>query len=145
MRIRVLGKSWDFSFKTLPFMGKDWGLCSPPHIKRKWIHVLDTLRGRDALDTVAHELLHAAAWDVLKEEFVDTLARDISKVIFTEEVLVKVLDDPLVRKVFDEHFREGSGVDIQVDTATRPAIQEEFDQPGAARGDGSSQDSVGEG
>lgn len=145
MRIRVLGKSWDFSFKTLPFMGKDWGLCSPPHIKRKWIHVLDTLRGRDALDTVAHELLHAAAWDVLKEEFVDTLARDISKVIFTEEVLVKVLDDPLVRKVFDEHFGKGSGVDIQGDAAARAAPQGGEDHPTAVHGNEPTPSGLGEG
>ncbi len=143
MKIRVLGKVWQFDFKSLPFMGKDWGLCSPPHHKRKWIHVLDSLRGRDALDTISHELLHAAAWDVLKEEFVDTLARDISKVIFTEEVLIKVLDDPLVRKVFNEHFGKAGGDVVEVDSAAREALQGEKDQQRAVRGDGSPPDSVG--
>lgn len=80
MRIMVLGKWWNLKFvPTLGTPGNPkWGDCDHPTTRKKEIRILSRLRGRDKLDAIIHEMLHAA--DCHKtEDWVDTVATDIAR------------------------------------------------------------------
>lgn len=61
---------------------KYWGKCDPPCAKDKTIQVLASLKNEDELDTVIHEVLHASAWDVLGESFVNDTASDLARLLW---------------------------------------------------------------
>ena len=79
-------KRWRFSRKYdlgrsaegHPVLGK----CDPPDQPNKGIRVLATLKGEKELDTIIHEALHAAAWTVLDEGFVDQTAEDLARLLW---------------------------------------------------------------
>ena len=61
MRVRILGKVWEFVFD--PTIHRDYdGFCDDPANKAKRIRIRSTLTGAEQLETILHELLHAADW-----------------------------------------------------------------------------------
>ena len=56
------------------------GDCDAPGVPGKQIRIRQSLRGRLKLDTIIHELLHAALWEV-REEWVDRTATDIARIL----------------------------------------------------------------
>lgn len=113
MKVRIVGKQWNLAFYGKEHMGRDLGGCDPPSKKGKEIYILDSLRGRLALDTVLHEGLHASSWAQFDETFVDTLATDLSRIVFQPEVLARILDDPAVRKVLHGNHGENRAVSTE--------------------------------
>lgn len=80
MKVTIRNKAWDFRFvKRLP--PDTLGHCDHPQRQAKQIRVLEKLKGKDRLDCVIHELLHAACWD-LAEETVDQTATDVAAVLW---------------------------------------------------------------
>ena len=78
MFVNVLGKRWKLRFAALRL---DDGRCDPPDGSAKEIVVDSKLVGRERLDTLIHEMLHAANWH-LDEEFVTRCASDMAKVLW---------------------------------------------------------------
>jgi len=77
MLVEINGRRYDLRF--VPRL-KNYGDCDPPNVKNKQIRVRQSLRGRLRLDTIIHELLHAALWEV-REEWVDQTATDIARIL----------------------------------------------------------------
>ena len=73
--------------KTVTLRGKRWRICYSPYEKygecespcekNKLITLRDDLAGKDKLDTIIHEALHACLWD-LDEEAVHGTAKGIA-------------------------------------------------------------------
>lgn len=100
MKVRILGKAWTLLFARSKDLPHDrLGECDPPHKRGRAVKVSEHLRGRKLADVVMHECLHAAAFDVLGEDFVTQVTTDISRVLWKPEVLSRLLDDDEVRKV----------------------------------------------
>ena len=97
MRIQILGKTWNVRFASVAELGRDFGACDPPSVRGKEIIVRDDLRGRELVDTLIHESLHAGGWHQFDEAFIERLATDVSKLLWRHEVLERVLDDDDVR------------------------------------------------
>jgi len=102
MRVRILGKTWNVRFAPVAEMGRDYGACDPPNVRGKEITLRDDLRGRELVDTVIHESLHAGGWHQFDEAFIERLATEISKLLWRREVLERVLDDPEVGELSAE-------------------------------------------
>jgi hypothetical protein len=80
MRIQVRRKRYKLAFKSIRSQ-KYLGRCDSPHEPSKQIVIDQSLRGELLLDTLVHELLHAACWD-LAEETVEEAASDIASVLW---------------------------------------------------------------
>lgn len=78
MYVKLNKKRWQLKF--VPRMSAD-GECDAPDVKNKSIKILSSLKGEHRLDTILHELLHACMWS-FDEEFIDEIARDISRVLW---------------------------------------------------------------
>ena len=79
MRIKVGGKYWDLTFSKMK--GKYLGRCDAPHIPEKKIKISKDIEGKEELDTLLHELLHAADW-WKDEEWVEQTASEIATVLW---------------------------------------------------------------
>ena len=77
MRCKILDKFWDIDLAPLR---KDNGLCDPPWQKGKKIRIRSTLKGEKLLETIIHEILHAADW-YKDEEWVVIVATDIARIL----------------------------------------------------------------
>ena len=78
IRVRVGGRYWVMEFvDRLPRM---YGVTDCPDTKGKRIRIRRRLREHVLLDTIIHELLHAAEWD-LAEAWVEKLATHTSQVL----------------------------------------------------------------
>jgi hypothetical protein len=113
MRIRILGKVWNVRFAPAAELGRDFGTCDPPSVRRKEITVRDDLRGRELVDTIIHESLHAGGWHQLDEAFVDRLATDVSRLLWRPEVLVRVVDDDQVRRAAETDAGRASDPSVE--------------------------------
>lgn len=78
MIIKIAGKRWRFLRE--PLRG-DLGTCDPPETPNKAIVVKRSLKGETELDTILHELLHAAAWELLSETWVETTATELARIL----------------------------------------------------------------
>jgi hypothetical protein len=78
IRVKVNGRVWRVVLAPATSMGRDWGRCDHPPGRHPTIQIRRSLKGVNLLDTVVHELLHAAL-PQLDEETVDTTARSIAK------------------------------------------------------------------
>lgn len=76
MRIKILNKFWEFKYV---YMKKGTGECSDP---TKEIRISNRTRGKTELDSIIHECLHASAFDVLDEYFVQEAASDIARLLW---------------------------------------------------------------
>tara|TARA_R110000824_G_scaffold120382_5_gene275693 strand:- start:29695 stop:30108 length:414 start_codon:yes stop_codon:yes gene_type:complete len=78
MRVTVGGRYWALFFvRSLPSM---WGVTDSPKRKNKSIRIRRRLGSQDLLDTLIHELLHAAEWDA-GEEWVDKIGTHTALVL----------------------------------------------------------------
>lgn len=89
MRIKVMGRWWNLFF-TRAMQGAKlaakreeviYGECDPPGIPNKEIRVRTKLGGEEELETVIHELVHAAGWHI-DEEFVERFGIDAARVLW---------------------------------------------------------------
>lgn len=80
MRVQVRGKRYKLAFRAIRSQ-KYLGRCDSPQEPAKQIVIDQSLRGELLLDTLVHELLHAACWD-LAEETVEATASDIASVLW---------------------------------------------------------------
>lgn len=92
MRIKILGKYWDLRFTHHGLSNND-GECESPDTPDKKIRVKPSLSGKRALESVIHEMHHAADWHK-DEEWVHEVAEDQARVLCRKEVLSRVMDDP---------------------------------------------------
>lgn len=79
MMVTVRGRRWRLKRCRLP--KGDLGHCDDPLSMDKEIRVCHTLSGREEMETIVHELFHAAHWD-LSEEAVDEAAHDITETLW---------------------------------------------------------------
>lgn len=89
MRVRILGKYWNL--RRVPNLGKNHGICQHPEKTAKEIHIQSGLRGDQLMETVIHEVLHAANWH-LDEEFVTDFARDVTKILKRKALWERIVD-----------------------------------------------------
>jgi hypothetical protein len=86
MLIRILGKQWNLKFLSNLGQDKDgtkyWGFCDDPKVPNPQIRILKKLPPKEELSTTQHELLHAAAYDLLSEEWVDQTSQDIGEILW---------------------------------------------------------------
>lgn len=80
MKVKILGKVWDLVFKPFPADCTDFGLCDGPHVKGKKITINVKKKGEERLDTLLHEILHAADWHK-DEEWVVQVATDTARIL----------------------------------------------------------------
>lgn len=81
MRITILGRAWNMvDVDALP--PGQGGDCDDPATRGKTIRILRTLPDRERLRVELHEMLHAAAWDLFSEEWVDRLSSDMAAVLW---------------------------------------------------------------
>lgn len=84
MRVLIRGKVWQLvEHSRLP--NDRNGDCDPPGKKGKQIRVRRGLAGRPLLDTLVHELIHAALWD-LGEGPVASLANEVARALWKRGV-----------------------------------------------------------
>jgi hypothetical protein len=91
MRIRMRGHTWDLQWapkgETIFEEGatllarSEHGVCESPAVKGKRILIREGLKPEVELETVLHELLHASAFEVLAEEFVQATAADLARAL----------------------------------------------------------------
>lgn len=80
MQITILGKRWNLRFTGR--LHHAWrGECEPPDSPRKEIRVRSTLEGRERLEVVLHEVLHAADW-TKDENWIEEFADDLAKILW---------------------------------------------------------------
>jgi hypothetical protein len=77
--IVIRGKRYRLLYKRLP-IGMD-GECEAPDVDGKRILIHKGLKGLDEFETLLHEMIHAAYWD-LNEEAVHDGAHDIAAVLW---------------------------------------------------------------
>jgi hypothetical protein len=95
MRITILGQYLAVRFCSYLGKAKDGakyhGFCDPPGKPNREIRLLAGERGKDLLDSVIHESLHAAGWHI-REEFVEQFAQDLANVITTPGIWERITD-----------------------------------------------------
>jgi hypothetical protein len=74
--IKVRGQRWRLRFVTN--LGDNRGICDKP---ARVIRILSGQDGQMEMDTIIHEILHAALWD-LDEEAVGTTANAIAEALW---------------------------------------------------------------
>ena len=78
LRVSVGGRYWSMEFgRTRPRM---YGVPEAPHTKNKKIRIRQRLKEDVMLDTIIHELLHAAEWDA-GEAWIEQIATHTSQVL----------------------------------------------------------------
>ena len=74
--LKIRGQKWRLRF--VPFLGNAEGVCDKPE---RTIRIALGKSEQDPLDSIIHEILHAAMWD-LDEEAVFTTANAISEALW---------------------------------------------------------------
>ncbi len=77
---QVLDRRWRLRFCELP-RGCD-GECDGPTVVGKEIRISESLTDRDRLETIIHELLHAADYERASEPYVHQTAHDIAVILW---------------------------------------------------------------
>jgi len=82
--VTIRGQKFRIVFRTnlgtLPCGTKKGGDCEEPKKGVREIRILKSLRGRDLIEVLLHELTHAAFWD-LDDEVVTEFAKDVTDVL----------------------------------------------------------------
>jgi hypothetical protein len=79
--LAIQGRRWTFKrpLKIVESNGDEtWGYCTNPIKKRKTIAVSQECDDWRELNTLVHEVIHAGAYDQLKETYVATTANNVS-------------------------------------------------------------------
>lgn len=94
MRVKILGHTLTIRFCSYLGKAKDGqqyrGFCDKPGPNRE-IRLLKGERGKELLDSLIHESLHAAGWHI-DEEFVRQFATDLADVITTPGIWERITD-----------------------------------------------------
>lgn len=80
MRITILGKRWRLRWVTRREMPASYGECDHPSMPGKEIRIRKGQSPFDELDTIIHELMHAAD-DSKHEDWVAQVATDVARVL----------------------------------------------------------------
>lgn len=72
------------------------GTCDAPEIPNRRICLRSSLRGDVLLETVIHEVVHAAAFHV-DEEYVSEFAADLTKILTAKSVWSRIVEQPKPR------------------------------------------------
>lgn len=78
-RAQIRKRYWDV-VKRKKMPGHPHGECDAPSVKGKQIRIYGEQSGRQLVDTVIHEFLHAAFWD-LDDEVVHEVAHDLARLL----------------------------------------------------------------
>jgi hypothetical protein len=73
--ITIRGRRYRLRYKRLP--ANEYGRCDAPDTPDKCIDIRKGIKGRQELDTLIHEMLHAAFWD-MDEDAIHDAAHDIA-------------------------------------------------------------------
>lgn len=65
--LRIRGQRWRLRFVT--HLGENRGVCDKPN---RIIRIVSCQEGQMEMDTIIHEILHAALWDLDEEAVHDT-------------------------------------------------------------------------
>ena len=84
MRLLVRGRVWSL-IEWGGFPEDQNGDCDAPNTKSKQIRLRKGLTGKFLLDTLVHEILHAALWD-LGEGPIATLANEVARALWDRGV-----------------------------------------------------------
>ncbi len=80
----ILGRQWEIVFKDklkrLPDGRQARGWCDAPETKSKKISIRNGMDDLETLDTLLHEMLHAAGWHI-DEPFVEQFATDAAAIL----------------------------------------------------------------
>jgi hypothetical protein len=79
MQVTIRGKKWKVLFTQLP-RGTD-GECDHPATPGKEIRISTRLSEEDTLETIVHEVLHAADFDK-SEEWADDVGRNLARLLW---------------------------------------------------------------
>lgn len=74
--LKIRGQKWRLRF--VPYLGEAEGVCNKPE---RTIRIALGKPGHDTMDSIIHEVLHAALWD-LDEDAVFTTANAISDALW---------------------------------------------------------------
>ncbi len=92
--LRILRKIWRFFWArkderplvktdangdSVPMNLNELGVCEPPDVKGKRIIIRDCMGLELLLDTFIHEQIHAAAHELLSEEWINATSSDIAR------------------------------------------------------------------
>lgn len=81
MRVKILDKYWNLVFET--HSADTDGYCDPADKPDKRIQIRPSLKGRDELDTIIHEIHHAAdPSQMVDEKWVLQYATDLARVLW---------------------------------------------------------------
>jgi hypothetical protein len=78
-KVTIRQKRWQLRFQKMK--PKLYGECDPPSEQGKEIRIKRHLKGRIMLDTLLHELWHAAQWD-LDETVIEEIATSVASVLW---------------------------------------------------------------
>ncbi len=83
MKIVVMGEKWELKMTAHGLGPNEYGECPDPRDKKSQpIKIRPGMSPRQELDTVIHELLHAGAYKLLSEEWVNEFAQDVARVLW---------------------------------------------------------------
>lgn len=80
-RVRIGDRLWRIRFREARAMGRDWGRCDHPPGRHPTIEIRRSLSELNILDTLVHEILHAARPE-LDEEAIDKTAACIARALY---------------------------------------------------------------
>ena len=81
MHVTILGRRWRFKWFRRTRTNQIFGQCDAPKTKGRCIKVANNLTDKDTLETVIHEVLHAANW-VHSEEHIANVAHDVARILW---------------------------------------------------------------
>lgn len=82
--VTVAGKRWSLLFSTtkeLSLLRDAWGFTTDPTGKGRCIVLRKSLAGKQLMETVVHEVLHASAWPI-DEDTVERYAADVTRILW---------------------------------------------------------------
>lgn len=79
MNVLIRGRRW--RIERCELSRRTAGECDAPDAESKAIRIDRRLKGQEELETIIHEVIHAAHWD-LCEEAVDETAEAIARVLW---------------------------------------------------------------
>jgi hypothetical protein len=89
MRVKILKKYW-----TVRFVAHLGGDHADIDKNTHEIRLLHNERGREFLDSLIHEMIHAAGWHIDEDEFVAPFATDLARVIMRKEFWRRITEAP---------------------------------------------------
>lgn len=79
--ITIMGKRWGFRFVRRCHNPAYEGECDPPYVKGKEIRIRRGMTLQEEVETVIHEVMHAADW-YKDEDWVRPASHDLAKILF---------------------------------------------------------------